>query len=142
MAQGVLQQLLQRGGMSSVTVESAGVFAVSGMEATRETTRVLAAAGINCAQHRARLVTTAMIEQADLVFVMEQFQAEEIIRRAPKARDKVHLLKPHGLPTEALIGSPNIPDPIGKPMEVYEVCFHEVCEAVARVAKSLGVVNA
>ena len=55
------------------------------------------------------------------------------------AAGKAHLLMPYGLQPGELLGPPGIPDPIGKPLEVYEVCFAEIREAVARVAKSLGV---
>jgi protein-tyrosine-phosphatase len=139
MAEGLMRHLLQRAGLDAVGVESAGVFAMEGMPPTRETMRVLQAAGVDAGGHRARTLTLPMIDAADLIFAMEQFQAEEIVRRAPGARDKVHLLKPYGLPRPDAEGNPNIPDPIGKPLEVYEVCYGEIAAAVERVAKSLGV---
>src|SRR3989338_1871516 len=139
MAEGVMRRTLERAGMGTVSVESAGVFAMEGMPPTRETLRVLQTIGVDGSTHRARTLTLSMVESADLIFAMEQFQAEEILRRAPSAADKVHLLKSHGLPRPDAEGNPNIPDPIGKPLEVYEVCFSEICTAVARVAKALGV---
>ena len=139
MAQGLLQQAFARAGLESIRVESAGVFAIDGMEPTRETLRVLLEAGIDAAQHRARSLTAHMVDNADLILVMESFQAEEILRRVPSVRAKVHLLKTYGVsqPTEG--ERVNIPDPIGKPLEVYEVCFAEIRDAVERVTKSLGV---
>ena len=137
-----MRHLLQRAGTDSVSVESAGVFAINGMGATRETQRVLLDAGIDAAGHRARTLTLPMIQEADLILVMEPFHAEEVFQRAPGAKSKVHLLKPYGLAPNEVVGHPNIPDPIGKPLEVYEVCFAEIREAVERVAKSLGVLSA
>ena len=142
MAEGLLRRALARAGLATMTVESAGVFAIEGMGPTRETQRVLQEAGVNCAEHRARLVSPAMIQAAHLVFVMEPFQMEEVIRRVPSAKEKVHLLKPYGLAPGEVGANPGIPDPIGKPMEVYEVCFAEIQEAVERVAKLLGVHSA
>jgi len=138
MAQGILQQMLEQAQLASVQVESAGVFAVDGMASTRETQRVLQAVGVDCAAHRARSVTPQMVQEADLVLVMEQFQLEEVLRRAPSAKEKVHLLKTYGAAPGAPADNPNIPDPIGKPLEVYEVCFAEIKEAVERVAKTVG----
>ncbi len=141
MAEGLLRQALKLAGLESIQVESAGVFAMEGMLPTRETQRVLQTVGIDCSDHRARAVSADMIEQADLILVMESFQAEEIIRRIPSAKSKVHLLKSFGLgslPSEERL---DIPDPIGKPLEVYEVCFEEIREAIGRVVKSLGVAN-
>ena len=138
MAQGILRQMLEQAGLTSVQVESAGVFAVDGMASTRETQRVLQAVGVDCAAHRARSVTPQMVQEADLVLVMEQFQLEEILRRAPSAKEKVHLLKTYGASSAEADDHPNIPDPIGKPLEVYEVCFAEIKETVERVAKTVG----
>ena len=142
MAQEYLRHLLKRAGAEQVQVESAGVFAIPGMSPTKETVRVLQEFGIICSTHQARLLTPEMIREADLIFTMEAFQTEEVIRREPSAKGKLHLLKPyHAPPGEAPL-SPNIADPIGKPLEVYEVCFTEIREAVDRVGKSLGVLSA
>ncbi len=134
-----MRYALQSAGVTDVAAESAGVFAMEGMNPTRETIRVLQEVGIDMTSHRARALTTDIAHQADLIFVMEQFQAEEVIRRMPSVADKVHLLKAYGLPPGEPIANPNIPDPIGKPMEVYEVCFGDIREAISRVAKSLGI---
>jgi protein-tyrosine-phosphatase len=142
MAQGLLRQLLQEAGVTDVEVDSAGVFAVEGMSPTRETQRVLQDVGVDCGGHRARNLTAEMVQQADLIFVMEQFQKEEVLRRVPGAGDKVHLLRPYGLPTGEAGQAPNIPDPIGKPLEVYEVCFATIREAIERLAKTLGLPRA
>lgn len=137
MAEYLTRQVLQEHGLIGTSVESAGVFAVEGMEATRETQRVLQEIGADASAHRARSLTPEMVRQADLLFVMEAFQAEEILRRMPEARPKLHLLKPFGLSPGDLSGHPGIPDPIGKPLEVYEVCFTEIRQAVGRIVKSL-----
>ena len=139
MAEGLMRHFLQRAGIDAVSVESAGVFAINGMGPTRETQRVLLDAGIDCVGHRARALTPQMVEDADLIFVMEPFHVEEILQRAPSAKGKSHLLKSYGLAPSEVVGHPHIPDPIGKPLEVYEVCFAEIREAVERVARSLGV---
>ena len=140
MAEWLLRRALQRAGLQTVEVQSAGVFAITGMGPTRETMRVLQEAGVDCAAHRARMLTPQMVEEADLVLAMEQFQIEEILRRAPSARGKAHLLKTYS--AEAPVDQPNIPDPIGKPLEVYEVCFAEIRDAVDRLSRSLGVHSA
>ena len=69
---------------------------------------------------------------------MEIFHQEEILRRFPDAKNKAHLLKTFQLgSSEADYGRPGIPDPIGKPMEVYEVCCAEIRKAVERVVTFL-----
>ena len=142
MAKGIMEHALQQAGIQGVSVESAGLFAIEGMSATPETQRVLQGIGVDASAHRARSVTVDMIERADLMFVMEQFQAEHLIRRVPSANPKVHLLKAYGLPRGAAGDSPDIGDPIGKPLEVYEVCFAVIREAVERVVRSLEALSA
>lgn len=138
MAEGLMRDRLSRARVSAVTVESAGIFAIDGMSPTREALRVLLEAGVDSSSHRARVLSTEMVQAADLILVMERFQAEEVARRFPSATPKVHLLKPYGLSPGESDGNSDIPDPIGKPLEVYEVCFAEIREAVERVARTLG----
>lgn len=137
MAEHFMRHVLERAGVS-VEVTSAGVFAIEGMSSTRETVRVLQEVGLDCSAHRSRRLTMDLVEAADLIFVMEQFQLDEVTRRFPSTRDKVHLLKAYGVEPSQVAGHPNIPDPIGKPLEVYEVCFTDIREAVERVAGSMG----
>lgn len=139
MAQEYMRHVMRRAGIEGVQVDSAGVFAIQGMTPTKETLRVLQESGVTCSDYHARILTAEMIREADLIFTMEAFHTEEVIRREPSAKNKVHLFKPYNCaPGEAPL-LPNISDPIGKPLEVYEVCFREIRDAVERVAKLLGV---
>ena len=138
MAQGLLQKRLQQlveKLHEPINVKSAGVFAIEGMPASRETQRLLAHDGVDYSGHMARHLSETTIRQVDLMFVMEQMHREEILKRVPSAKGKVHLLKTFGLPNVDPNESPNIPDPIGKPAEVYEVCFATIKECVERVAE-------
>ncbi len=142
MAQGLLQQALKRQEhrlSEPVEVASAGIFAIEGMPPSRETTRLLQQEGIDISSHMAQAVTDRLIQEADLIFVMERFHAEEIIRRVPEAKPKAHLLKTFGSPMasdpDAL--DVNIPDPIGKPPEVYERCFNLIRACVERITNAL-----
>ena len=141
MAMAVMRHLLNQAGVKTITVESAGVFAIEGMRSTPETIQVLTEIGVKLGEHRARRTTEAIVNSADLIFVMERFQGEEIARRYPAAASKVYLLKTYGLAPHEVEGDPNIPDPIGKPLEVYEVCLAEVKVAVERLTRQLGVKN-
>ena len=141
MAQALLQHRLKQ--MASqlrqpVEVTSAGVFAMDGMSASRETVRMLAREGIDVSGHMARSLTQEMVRHADLMFVMEPFQHEEVLRRMPEANEKLHLLKTFGLSTLSEAGPPEIPDPIGKPAEVYEACLATIRDCIERVATSLA----
>ena len=139
MAQGLLQKRLKQLEdrlREPIDVESAGVFAIEGMSPSRETLRLLQQDDIDLSAHMARQITPEMIREADLIFVMEQFQGEELIRRVPEAANNVYLLRSFGHKHPGAAEA-NIPDPIGKPKEVYEACFAVIRDAVERVAQHL-----
>lgn len=140
MAQGLLQSALKQ--MESrlrepIEVDSAGMFAIEGMTPSKETLKLLQQEGIDMSGHLAKLLGDHLIRQSDLILVMEQFHRDEILRRAPEAAGKVHLLKVYGVGDPSQVSDPNIHDPIGKPMEVYEVCFAAIRESVERTARLL-----
>lgn len=142
MAQGLLQHRLKQMEhllSEPIEVRSAGVFAIEGMPASRETLRLLQQAGIDVSGHMARRVNESLIQQSDLIFVMEPGHREELLRRMPWAKDKVHLLGAFGVSEQVPEELAEIADPMGKPAEVYEVCFATIQEAVERIAKALTV---
>lgn len=142
MAAAVMGHMLSAAGVRTIGVESAGVFAIEGMRATQETVQVLQEMGMACGEHRARRISEEIVSGADLIFVMERFQGEEIARRFSNAASKIHLLKTYGAAAHEVEGDPNIPDPIGKPLEVYEVCLSSIRTAVERICRQLGVRSA
>jgi len=140
MAKGLMERWLQqRGGpvATAFQVKSAGVAAMEGMGASRETRELLQQVGVEAGGHLARRLTDQAIREAELIFTMEPAHVEEIVRRVPEAKAKTYLLKTFGVKNHNPLSSPAIPDPIGKPMEVYEVCFMMIQEAIEQVGKWL-----
>lgn len=140
MAQGLLQhrlKQLEHRLAEPIEVLSAGVFAIEGMPASKETVRLLQQAGVDYSGHMARRLSDNLIRQADWIFVMEPLHQEEIMRRVPEAKEKVHLLRTFGSAQAVSQEQAAVPDPIGKPAEVYEICFATIREAVERIAQAL-----
>ena len=140
MAHGLLQQRLQQEAhrlREPIEVSSAGIFAIDGLTPSKETLQLLRQDGVDLAGHMAQTLTDAMIRQADLILVMEQHHAEQIVHRVSSASGKTFVLKRYGVPSTQAIGDQNIHDPIGKPLEVYESCFADIRDAVDRVAHAL-----
>ena len=147
MGKAICEQLLRERGLfggdpstppaKRIFVMSAGVAAVEGMTATFETRSVLRNNGMDIAGHRAARITDEMIRHAELMFVMEEVHREEIVKRVPEAASKVFMLRAFGLDAAEAPTDASIVDPIGKPLEVYEVCFATIKEAVERVVKHL-----
>ena len=71
----------------------------------------MAEKGIDISSHRAQEISAALLQEADVVFVMEPGQKEALAIEFPDFMDKVHLL------TELIGGAYPISDPINGPIE-------------------------
>ena len=135
MAQGLLRKMLKEKGRNDVQILSAGVSTLGGLGATEETIEVMQMEGVDVSGHISQPLTRDLIRSAEAIFCMEEFHRELIRARSPEARQKIHLLRL--FEAEDRVLDPNIPDPIGRPKEVYESCLMTIKEAVERVAQWL-----
>jgi protein-tyrosine phosphatase len=108
MAQVVLQHELGDGW----SVESAGMGALVGEPAAPEALRALERIGLNATAHRARQLTSELLREAELVFVMEQAQKIELEKAYPWACGRIFRLG-HWDDRE-------IADPYRQPQEVFD----------------------
>jgi len=112
MAEYLTRELAQRRGIE-VEVKSAGVWAVQGEPATEETIAVLQELGIDAKPHRSRPLDWDLLEWADLVLTMEEWQKRQIVAKAPEVKDKVFTL-PEFVGEEG-----DVPDPYGTARYAY-----------------------
>ena len=92
MCEALMNRALQSGAHSNLSVSSAGLNATAGREVHP---RALAAAreyGISLDSHRARLLTSEMVEAADLVLVMDFQNYVQLLSRYPSAKNKIAML--------------------------------------------------
>ncbi|HEX8099025.1 MAG TPA: hypothetical protein VF660_02350 [Actinomycetota bacterium] len=92
-AEGLLKRQLEDGGVTGVTVHSAGVSGLDGYPADPEAVRTSAEQGVDISSHRARRVTAKMIESADLILTMTADQRKKATRLARAASDRTFTLK-------------------------------------------------
>ncbi len=135
MAEGLLKHLLKQKGRNDFHVLSAGVSAMGGTGPSPETVDVMEKEGVDVSGHISQPVTLQLIRLADAIFCMEEFQRDILIAQAPETQEKVHLLKL--FMNKQKILDPNIPDPIGRPKEVYESCLITIKDAVGRIGRWL-----
>ena len=136
------------------------------MQGTPATPEAVAAArelGIGIGGHRARRLTDAMIEEADLLLCMAAEHREEIQERVPAAADRTFTLKEltrlleldaaptdlrarvavaaaaraDGALTEVDRFDEDVVDPLGMPLETYLVIAWELQEWIERLAVAL-----
>ena len=136
MAEGLLKAALHcAGGRSDVDVISAGVAAMPGQPASRETQDILEANGASLKGFRSQSVDESLLDRADLVIAMTESHADVVRRYFPTHAENVALLCDFIDPEEGL-GGADIPDPIGMGVEAYE----EVAEVMNLAL--LGIVDA
>ncbi len=132
MAQGLMDELIQQLGEEDVIrVQSAGVAACHGAEATEEALQVLAERGIDMGGHRTRPVTEGSLAHANLVLSMTRGQRDMIKRMYPEAVDKVFSL------LEYIGVDGDIEDPIGMPQEVYHRTADKLEKILLKAAKKI-----
>ena len=124
MAEGLLKASIK--GDSTIRVISAGVSAMSGQPASRETQEILSENGGVLKGFKSQQVDEALLKEADLVIAMTSAHADVVRRYFSSHVGEVHLLCDYIDPSEGLAGA-DIPDPIGMGKAAYE----EVAEVMA-----------
>lgn len=91
----LLQAKLEEAGepwRSSVVVASAGTRALEGSPMDEHSAAIAAKLGVARTEHKARQLTPAMVEQADLVLCMAREHRSGVVRAAPRSSRKAFLL--------------------------------------------------
>lgn len=112
-------------GCMNIQVESAGLAAYPGSLASPQAVEVMGLAGIDLGAHRARQFSADMAEKSDLILTMTAGHKRVLTEKFPAAAGKTYTLAEFA-GREPL----DIPDPIGRPVEVYEKCAREIRELV------------
>jgi protein-tyrosine phosphatase len=90
------------------TVRSAGTSAMQGGPAADQAIQVMSERGIELEEHRSRALTPALVDEAEVIYVMSSSHARTIEEWFPEAAAKVRLLDPSG-----------VPDPVGQSVDRY-----------------------
>jgi protein-tyrosine phosphatase len=138
----LLQQALAQGlGVNSddlaqmgVVVTSAGTEAPQGHAASLRGVRLAAGLGLDLTRHRATLLTSAALRQADRIYGMDNDQMAAVRRLEPTAVAKTELLAGEGC---------EIPDPHHQSDEFFADIFGQIERAVTeRTPELLGMIGA
>jgi len=136
MAEGLLKKMLRDRNRDDIRVSSAGISAIEGLPPTAKTISVMRDEGIDVSDYKTKRLTLDMIQKSDLILIMDYMHRDEILNLAPDARDKIHLLKEYAGIDDGH-GGVTVPDPIGRPMEVYDRVLTTIKNAVAKLVEKL-----
>jgi len=106
-----------------VQIVSAGLHAVTGNEAHPWARTAAVDLGISLEQHRARLLTQEMVDQADCILPMDFQNKAELLSLYPKADTKIYMLSAYA---EGPWRNREIPDPYFGDVEVTRFCARQL----------------
>lgn len=111
-------------GRTDITVQSAGVSAGRGQQASLDSVRALSDLGLDLRSFRSQPLSEELIEKATHIFVMTRDHRRLLEMFYPAAMEKTYLVR------EFDNGSPDVPDPIGLGRETYLRCRDTIRKAL------------
>lgn len=114
--------------LPKVTVRSAGIAAATGYPvdaSTRDVAKELAS--VDIAEHRSRLLTQEICDDADLILVMEQSQKRLVERQFSRTFGKVYCLDP----------DEDVVDPYQRSRRTHEICVTHIVTQTERWARRI-----
>jgi protein-tyrosine-phosphatase len=108
MAEGLMRRKLElEGRADEVRAASAGVWTVNGRPAVHGAILAMTELGVDIRQHRSRVITERIVENAALILTMTRDHAEALWAEFPAYSDRIHLL------SEMVGYGYDIEDPVG-----------------------------
>ncbi|MDP8259343.1 MAG: low molecular weight protein arginine phosphatase [Candidatus Aadella gelida] len=114
---------------ADIEVKSAGTLGIEGTLPPIEVFRVLEDEGIDAADYSSTPLTSASIEWADLILVMEPRHRDTVLTVAPETSEKIKFLGEFDKERDDFI----IADPVGMSLDFYRESF----ESIKRPIKEL-----
>lgn len=112
MAEYLMREMACQRGVE-IDVKSAGIWAVHGEPVTEETVAVLQELGIDAKLHRSKPLNWDLLDWADLILTMEDWQKRQILAKVPEANGKIFTLP------EFVGEDGEVPDPYGTARHAY-----------------------
>ena len=134
-AEGLLKKLVQKKGLNDIVIDSAGLLALPGNNATSLAQRVSAEYDVDLSDHISKSVKEDIVNRSDFILVMENSHAKDLLYAFPEAEDKVFLIRRF-----ARFGSEDrgIADPYGLNYEAYRFCFLDIQDGVSGLTEYLS----
>ena len=101
-------------------IESAGVAALEGLAASQEAEVICRQYGISISGHRSRSLNLQKISESDYIFVMSPAHFHACIAMSGGSNRSLYMLDPEN----------EVPDPIGRGLEVYQKCAEQMESAI------------
>ena len=132
MAEGLFRHAVKaRGGYRVI---SAGVGAINGQSPSTHAVSALRQLGIDITGQRSRMLTGAMVQEADYIFGMTRGHVEAVTLLYPQAEEKTFVLREFDDTLD--FWEKDIADPIGGNLDVYLNCRDQIEQGIESVCVS------
>jgi len=135
MCEALLKQALPSLPSCRITVTSAGLSAAPGRAAHPWATAAAQGFGISLENHRARLLTPDMVNQADAIFAMDYGNLAQLLSRYPDARSKIFMLSAYASEDYPAV---EITDPYYSGAEETRNCYTILYKCIGNLVHSLS----
>jgi protein-tyrosine-phosphatase len=136
MAEGILRDVLDRQGITNITVSSAGTSASSGGPASQGAMSAAFEDGVDLSPHRSRLLSRAIADKADLILAMAGGHYSRVLDLDMEYLFKTYLLKEFGH-SRNVPADKDIHDPMGGGHLVYREAYAEIKQEIERIVPAL-----
>lgn len=135
MAQKLLEHALAKESepLKSLKVLSAGIGAIDGERASRNSVEALRKVGLSLENHSSRRMTEGLARNAFAIFAMTRSHLRMLDLSFDHLPKHVHLMREFA----AEAGEPEIPDPYGGNLAAYEACRDSMVETIPGIVRFL-----
>ena len=126
MAEGLFRHAVK--GKGDYRVLSAGVGAINGQSPSTHASSALRQLGIDITGQRSRMLTGAMVQEADYIFGMTRGHVEAVTLLYPQAEEKTFVLREFDDTLD--FWEKDIADPIGGNLDVYLNCRDQIEQGI------------
>lgn len=120
---GYLRHRARAEGLSTLLVESRGLLGIEGERADAHARQVARENGFDLDGHRSAGLRSSDVRSADLIVVMTLDHLEDMRRRFPGDAPPIHLIRAFESDALPRGGAPDLPDPIGRPIDAFRESF-------------------
>ena len=131
MAEGIFRQAIQ--GRGNYRVGSAGLGAMEGQAPSAHAVEAVKELGIDISHQRSRMLTPALVAQADYIFGMTHSHVDTVMLLYPQAAEKTFLLREFDDTLDPF--EKDISDPIGGSYEVYVNCRDQIEQGIVSLLR-------
>ena len=131
MAQAIAAKILSDCNLTGFAVDSAGVMAADGCQASQGAVQALTQIGLDASAHESKMLTSRLVSDCDIILTMTNSHKEAVCHMFPESRGKVYLLGNYA------DNFGDIPDPFGQSLGVYAECRDCIFECVQNMLKKL-----